>query len=119
MRSLSDSGSRIAAAMILLSTALVLAADVDAKFHNAPASTRATKNPYEGQAAAAQAGKALYARNCLSCHGKMGKGTGNVPSLVDGRLDSVPSGEVFWFITQGDKDLVCRLLLEKTKVHIA
>jgi glucose/arabinose dehydrogenase len=104
MRSLSDSGSRIAAAMILLSTALVLAADVDAKFHNAPASTRATKNPYEGQAAAAQAGKALYARNCLSCHGKMGKGTGNVPSLVDGRLDSVPSGEVFWFITQGDKD---------------
>jgi glucose/arabinose dehydrogenase len=103
MRSLSDSGSRIAA-MILLSTALVLAADVDAKFHNAPASTRATKNPYEGQAAAAQAGKALYARNCLSCHGKMGKGTGNVPSLVDGRLDSVPSGEVFWFITQGDKD---------------
>ena len=103
MRSLSDSGSRIAA-MILLSTALVLAADVDAKFHNAPASTRATKNPYAGQAAAAQAGKALYARNCLSCHGKMGKGTGNVPSLVDGRLDSVPSGEVFWFITQGDKD---------------
>ena len=103
MRSLSDSGSRIAA-MILLSTALVLAADVDAQFHNAPASTRATKNPYEGQAAAAQAGKALYARNCLSCHGKMGKGTGNVPSLVDGRLDSVPSGEVFWFITQGDKD---------------
>ena len=104
MRSLSDSGSRIAAAMILLSTALVLAADVDAKFHNAPASTRSTKNPYEGQAAAAQAGKALYARNCLSCHGKTGKGTGNVPSLVDGRLDSVPSGEVFWFITQGDKD---------------
>jgi glucose/arabinose dehydrogenase len=104
MRSLSDSASRIAAAMILLSTALVLAADVDAKFHNAPASTRARKNPYEGQAAAAQAGKALYARNCLSCHGKMGKGTGNVPSLVDGRLDSVPSGEVFWFVTQGDKD---------------
>jgi glucose/arabinose dehydrogenase len=27
-----------------------------------------------------------------------------VPSLVDGRLDSVTLGEVFWFITRGDKD---------------
>ena len=33
-----------------------------------------------------------------------GKGTGNVPSLVDGKLDSVTPGEVFWFITRGDKD---------------
>ena len=46
----------------------------------------------------------LYARNCLSCHGKPGKGTGNVPSLVDGKLDSVTPGEVFWFITRGDKE---------------
>ncbi len=27
-----------------------------------------------------------------------------MPSLVDGKLDSVTPGEVFWFITQGDKD---------------
>src|SRR6202007_1176587 len=69
-----------------------------------PDSAKAMKNPYEGDAAAAQAGGRLYARNCLSCHGKMGKGTGNVPSLVDGKLDSVAPGEVFWFITKGDKD---------------
>jgi glucose/arabinose dehydrogenase len=94
----------IIAAAILLPPALALAADVDTKFHDAPASARATKNPYEGQAAAVLAGKQLYARNCLSCHGKLGKGTGNVPSLVDGKLDSVTSGEVFWFITRGDKD---------------
>jgi glucose/arabinose dehydrogenase len=103
MRLFSDL-SRFIAAMILLPAALLLAADVDAKFHNAPASAQATKNPYAGQQAAAQAGKQLYARNCLSCHGRQGKGTGNVPSLVDGKLDSVPSGEVFWFITKGDKD---------------
>jgi mono/diheme cytochrome c family protein len=93
----------IIAAAILLPPALALAADVDTKFHDAPASARATKNPYEGQAAAVLAGKQLYARNCLSCHGKLGKGTGNVPSLVDGKLDSVTSGEVFWFITRGDR----------------
>src|SRR5580658_10238858 len=93
----------IATAMFL-PVALLLADDVDAKFHNAPDSAKAMKNPFEGDAAAAQAGSRLYARNCLSCHGKMGKGTGNVPSLVDGKLDSVAPGEVFWFITRGDKD---------------
>ena len=90
------------AAMIFLEAALLLAA-VDTKFHNAPDSAKATKNPFEGDEAAAQAGKRLYARNCLSCHGKAGKGTGAVPSLVEGNLDSVTPGEVFWFITRGSK----------------
>jgi len=77
---------------------------VDKNFHDAPDSAKATKNPYQGQAAAVTAGKTLYARNCLSCHGRAGQGTGNVPSLVDGKLEGVPEGEVFWFITKGDKD---------------
>ena len=34
---------------------------------------------------------------------RRGKGTGNVPSLVDGKLDGVASGEIFWFITQGEQ----------------
>jgi glucose/arabinose dehydrogenase len=103
MRSFANSATLLAT-VILLPAAILLAADTDTKFHNAPASAQATKNPYEGQDAAALAGKPLYARNCLSCHGKLGKGTGNVPSLVDGKLDSVKPGEVFWFITRGDKD---------------
>jgi glucose/arabinose dehydrogenase len=93
----------LTAAAILLPVA-VLATEVDTKFHDAPASAKAMKNPYAGQDSAALAGKPLYARNCLSCHGKLGKGTGNVPSLVGGKLDSVAPGEVFWFITKGDKD---------------
>jgi mono/diheme cytochrome c family protein len=93
----------LAAAMILLPAAL-LSADVDTKFHNAPASAQAAKNPYAGQEEAAQAGRKLYTRDCLSCHGQLGHGTGNVPSLVDGKLDSVRPGEVFWFITRGDKE---------------
>ncbi len=73
-------------------------------FHNAPDSAKAVKNPYVGQADAVTAGKSLYARNCLSCHGRSGQGTGNVPSLIDGKMEGVAPGEVFWFITQGDKD---------------
>jgi glucose/arabinose dehydrogenase len=103
MRSFAKSRALIAAA-ILLPPAALLAADVDTKFHNAPASARGAKNPYAGQEEAAQAGRKLYARNCLSCHGKTGNGTGKTPSLVDGRLDSVTPGEVFWFITRGDKE---------------
>ena len=76
----------------------------DNPFHDAPASAKAQKNPFAGQQAAAEAGKALYARNCLSCHGKTLQGTGNVPSLVDGKLKGVTAGEVFWFVTKGDKD---------------
>jgi glucose/arabinose dehydrogenase len=102
MRWFANSYSRVGAAILLPAT-LLLAADVDANFHNAPDSAQKMKNPYEGDDAAAQAGKPLYAKNCLSCHGKLGKGTGNVPSLVDGKLDSVAPGEVFWFITRGDK----------------
>ena len=86
---------------LLFSVAALSAADQN--FHNAPPSAKNDKNPFEGQASAAIAGKPLYARNCLSCHGKAGKGTGNVPSLVGGKLENVSAGEVFWFITHGDK----------------
>ena len=76
---------------------------VDQPFHDAPASARAMKNPYAGEPAV-EAGKQIYARNCLACHGKTGQGTGNVPSLVDGKLNGVSAGEIFWFITKGDKE---------------
>jgi glucose/arabinose dehydrogenase len=73
-------------------------------FKDAPASAKATKNPVAGQPSAIEAGKTLYARNCLSCHGKALQGTGNVPSLVDGKLKGVTAGEIFWFITKGSPD---------------
>jgi glucose/arabinose dehydrogenase len=88
---------------ILLPVSFLLA-DVDVKFHNAPDSAQKMKNPYEGQSDAITAGKQLYARDCLSCHGKTAEGTGNIPSLIDGKLETVTPGEVFWFITKGDKD---------------
>jgi len=76
----------------------------DNPFHGAPASAKAMKNPLTGQQTAIDAGKTVYARNCLACHGKTLKGTGNVPSLIDGKLKGVTEGEIFWFITKGDKD---------------
>jgi glucose/arabinose dehydrogenase len=96
--------SRIASAVLFSLLSLGALQAADKPFHDAPASAKAEKNPYEGQAAAVDAGKQVYARNCLACHGKAGQGTGNVPSLVDGKLEGVSAGEIFWFITKGDKD---------------
>ena len=93
----------VAVAVLFLVAIVTLKAD-DKPFRDAPASAKAMKNPYEGQAEAATAGKALYARNCLACHGKALQGTGNIPSLVDGKLHGITSGEIFWFITKGSTD---------------
>jgi len=100
MRSFAYSHALVALAILLF--AELLAAQT--RFHNAPASTQAVKNPYAGHEEATLAGKNLYASHCLSCHGEAGEGAGRVPPLEDGRLASVTPGEVFWFITRGDKD---------------
>jgi glucose/arabinose dehydrogenase len=74
----------------------------DAHFHNAPTDTKELKNPFAGKAAAATAGAELYAANCASCHGQRAEGTGNVPPLAEGPTQTVPDGEVFWYVTNGD-----------------
>src|SRR5215469_10572017 len=91
-------------ASLFITLSIVLALHVsaqDAHFHNAPASVAQLKNPYAGQGAAVDAGSKLYTRNCGSCHGIGGRGTGNVPPLSRGGAQRAPEGEVFWFITNG------------------
>ena len=95
---------RLCLAVIVCVIPFLILEAADQPFHDAPASAKVMKNPLAGQPAAIDAGKTVYARNCLACHGKTLKGTGNVPSLVDGKLKGVTEGEMFWFITKGDKD---------------
>jgi glucose/arabinose dehydrogenase len=73
----------------------------DTHFHNAPAESAKQKNPFAGENDAIAAGAKLYASNCAQCHGASGQGTGNVPPLTEGVTQTVPEGEVFWFITTG------------------
>jgi glucose/arabinose dehydrogenase len=73
----------------------------DAHFHNAPSSSAHLENPYAGQQAALAAGAKLYVTNCAACHGGNGQGTGNIPPISEGPTQTVPDGEVFWFITTG------------------
>ena len=101
---MSVSAARFRWAVLSFCLAATSTQAADNPFHDAPSSAKTMKNPLAGQQAAIDAGKTVYARNCLSCHGRTLQGTGNVPSLNDGKLKGVTAGEVFWFITKGDKD---------------
>jgi glucose/arabinose dehydrogenase len=82
---------------------LLLFSEAQSKtFHNAPESAKEMKNPFQGTQNA-EAGKRLYATNCSRCHGRNAEGSGNIPALVDGVLESTSDGEIFWFITHGDQ----------------
>jgi glucose/arabinose dehydrogenase/mono/diheme cytochrome c family protein len=69
-------------------------------FHNAPASAKAEKNPYQGQQAAS--GKSAFQLRCAACHGANGEGSGNIPSLASEKAQGASDGELFWYITKGD-----------------
>jgi len=88
---------------VALLTAPVGRADPPPSFHQAPLSATSLENPYRGQPSAAQAGGELYAAHCAACHGHSAEGTGNIPALAHARVQSVPDGEVFWFITRGSR----------------
>jgi glucose/arabinose dehydrogenase len=73
-------------------------------FHHAPSSAETLKNPFAGVGEAPEAGKIVFTRVCAKCHGPSGAGSGNVPSLQDGSVQSAPDGAIFWYITNGDLD---------------
>jgi mono/diheme cytochrome c family protein len=72
-------------------------------FRNAPASATHEKNPLAGRAAAAAAGKKLYAQDCAQCHGnnRQGMGPAPAPALNTPHVRNAKAGELFWFITTG------------------
>lgn len=90
----------LAASLFGLLVAPCSAADTST-FHDAPSAASSVVNPYSGQPAAIQAGTALYAAHCASCHGGNGEGAGNIPALAHGATQQASEGALFWFITQG------------------
>ncbi len=69
-------------------------------FHDAPASMKGQKNPFEGEHP--DSARAAYHLRCAQCHGESGEGSGNIPSLATGKAQSASDGELFWYITKGD-----------------
>ena len=73
-------------------------------------------------------GRAVYAKNCQSCHGPRGRGDGpavgrlnvSVPDLTDPDVQSETDGELFSIITKGSKPMPAyrRLLNEEQRWHV-
>src|SRR3982750_4751288 len=69
----------------------------------AEAAGPAATNPVAPDAQSVQLGRAIYAKNCQSCHGPRGKGDGpavgrlnvEVPDLADPDVQSQPDGTLF------------------------
>jgi len=73
-----------------------------ASFHNAPAAAAGVENPYPGQQNA-QAGQQIYQKNCAVCHGDHAQGVANIAALATGPTQTAKPGEIFWYVTKGDK----------------
>jgi mono/diheme cytochrome c family protein len=79
----------------------------------APARAATAKNPVPADERSLAAGKALYARECVACHGPTGRGDGpDAKDLARPPSDlTAPStrqqsdGELFWKLTEGRRPM--------------
>ena len=80
---------------------------------NAPASADSKKSPLTNDAPTLAAGKAVYVKECQSCHGKKGKGDGpsavqlDVPvgDMSSAKTQNQSDGALFWKISEGRKPM--------------
>jgi mono/diheme cytochrome c family protein len=67
-----------------------------------PKSTHSRRNPYEGDVEAVRAGHKLFEQHCAVCHGADALGRGKAPALNSQLIKALPSGDLFWFLTNGN-----------------
>jgi mono/diheme cytochrome c family protein len=94
----------------------------------APARAARKANPVAADAASIKAGKALYAAECLDCHGGRGAGDGPgsrdlkspVPDLSKADLWRQTDGELFWKLSSGRGDMpgFDDMLSEEERWHV-
>lgn len=82
------------------------------KHSHAPASAKKLKSPLKVDGEAIAAGRALFNRNCASCHGEDGKSRTDIAAamkkkptdLTAKEMSGITDGEIYWVITNGIKN---------------
>lgn len=78
-----------------------------------PANFKTMKNPVKADAASVDAGKALWAKNCKSCHGVKGLGDGTKAAALKGscgdfstkEFQSLSDGVIYYRTTEGRDEM--------------
>jgi mono/diheme cytochrome c family protein len=79
----------------------------------APARAASFRNPINADTTSLEAGKAIYARECATCHGDTGRGNGpdaadlsrQPPDFTAPAIAGESDGELFWKLTEGRKPM--------------
>ncbi len=59
------------------------------------------RNPYDEDRAAIEAGRKLFQRECVACHGRDARGIGKAPPLVIPDVYRAAPGALFWVLRNG------------------
>jgi len=94
----------------------------------APPRAARKKNPIPADDKSIAAGKTVYNAQCLSCHGKAGKGDGPAAKdinpkphdLGDAKVGAQSDGALFWKLTEGRKPMPSfeKLTTEDERWHV-
>lgn len=117
-----------AAGAVALGIAVWTWALQDSKEWKAPASAAKKRNPIPAEEKSIEAGKQIYTRECLSCHGPRGRGDGpqakdlekSPGNLTAPTMWNQTDGELFWKITEGRSPMpgFGKLLTEQERWHV-
>lgn len=94
----------------------------------APVRAAKKKNPIAVDDASRAKGKAVYVKECVSCHGNSGKGDGPAVKdlekkpgdLISTKTQKQSDGALFWKITEGNKPMASydKTLSEEDRWHV-
>ena len=112
----------------IIATALAQSAKSGTDEWVAPARAAKKKNPNAVDAVSLEKGKAVYLKECASCHGDTGKGDGSAVKdlerkpgdLTLAKMFAQSDGALFWKITEGNKPMASydKTLSEEDRWHV-